>query len=74
MDIYASREQPVAGVTGERVAARVAAQHPNAHASGSIAQTVALLRQRVSGSRAVVIVFSAGDAPAVSTGLLAGGA
>lgn len=70
MDIYASREQPVPEVSGQIAAAQIAHHHPNAHYTGDIAATIADLKKRVTG-KSVVIVFSAGDAIAVSAGLLA---
>ncbi len=69
MDIYASREQAVAGVTGQAAAQAVAAHHANAHYTGGIDATVAALRTLVTGP-AAVLVFSAGDAVRVSEGLL----
>ncbi len=70
MDIYASREQPVPEVSGKIAAAQVASHHPNAHYTGDIPSTISALKKRVKG-KSVVVVFSAGDATAVSAGLLA---
>lgn len=70
MDIYASREQAVpGGITAQAAVDAISAHHRNAHHTGNIDQTIAALREKVTAP-AVVIVFSAGDAPAVSTGLL----
>lgn len=70
MDIYASREQPTPEISGKIAAARIGQNHPNTHYTGDIAQTIEALKQHVKGKSAV-IVFSAGDATAVSAGLLA---
>lgn len=70
MDIYASREQPIPDISGKIAASQVSIYHSNAHHTGDISTTIAALKKRVKG-KSVVIVFSAGDATAVSAGLLA---
>lgn len=70
MDIYASREQPNPNLNGQIVAAQVGLYHSNAHYTGDIPSTIAALKKRVKG-KSVIIVFSAGDATAVSAGLVA---
>lgn len=65
-EIYAAREKPVAGVNGESVAAAI--QHPDAkHVAGLEVLAEQLDREVI--APAVVLVMSAGDAPAVGKSL-----
>jgi UDP-N-acetylmuramate--alanine ligase len=61
-DIYAAREQPIAGVTSAAVVA--AMQHPDARHTPTFADAVAALREGVTAP-AAVIIMSAGDAPQI---------
>ncbi len=59
-DIYAAREQPLPGVTGEAVVA--AFQHPDARLTPSLADAADVLSTEVAAP-AVIVIMSAGDAP-----------
>jgi UDP-N-acetylmuramate--alanine ligase len=74
-DIYAARETATEDdPTGETAADAVwDAGHRDARYSGTLAQTSALLRAEANAGD-VLIIFSAGDAPAVATTLLIDGA
>ena len=67
-DIYASREQPVAGIDAAWLVRHIT--HSSVTASGSIAQSVAHLRSIVHPGD-VVITLSAGDGTTVGPALLA---
>ncbi|MCC7209065.1 MAG: UDP-N-acetylmuramate--L-alanine ligase [Anaerolineae bacterium] len=75
-DIYAAREQFQPGdLDGAAMAGRIAASgHPDARHSGGLEHTARLLVDHLAGARgpgAVVVIFSAGDAPQVGEMLLA---
>lgn len=60
-DIYAAREQPVAGVDAPAVVRRI--QHRDVRYGGDLQQTAALLAEVE--SPAVILIMSAGDAPVI---------
>lgn len=66
-EIYAAREQPVAGISGAIMAAAI--QHPDARHAATHADAVDLLAREVHGP-AVVVIMSAGDAPWIGAELL----
>lgn len=68
-DIYGAREEPLAGVDAKRVVKAIKQYHPDVVHSGSLEATAERLIKKVKG-RALVIVFSAGDAPKVGQMLL----
>lgn len=75
-DIYAAREQFQPGdLDGAAMAERIAATgHPDARRSGDLEHTARLLIDHLAGADgpgAVVVIFSAGDAPKVGELLLA---
>ena len=61
-DIYAAREQPIAGITGAAIAA--ALDHPDARFVPTFAEAVDLLDAEVK-SPAAILIMSAGDAPQI---------
>lgn len=61
-EIYAAREQPIAGVTGQMTAAAI--RHPVVHFAPTLADAAAVLRAHVCPPAAIVIM-SAGDAPLI---------
>ena len=61
-DIYAARETPLPGVTSAAVMA--AMQHPDVRHTPTLDDVVAVLTAEVQ-SPAVVLIMSAGDAPAI---------
>lgn len=67
-DIYAAREEPIAGVDAVWAAAQL--RDVDARASGSLQHTVRLLRDRVSAP-AVILILSAGNAPQIGQDYLA---
>lgn len=69
-DIYAAREQPLEGITSAHITADIAANHPDAHYTGSIEATAQFLIQAVS-PLAVILLMSAGDAPQIGQAFLA---
>ena len=72
-DIYAARERPAPGdPDGGRMAAAIRATgHPDARPSGDLAHTARLLSDALQPG-AVLIIFSAGDAPQIGEALLRG--
>jgi len=67
-DIYAAREEPIPGVDASWAAAHL--RDVDARASGSLQQTVRLLRDHVSAP-AVILILSAGNAPQIGQDYLA---
>jgi UDP-N-acetylmuramate--alanine ligase len=68
-EIYAAREEPLAGVDPKRVAKAIRQYHDDVIHTGDLEATAERLIKRVRG-RSLVIVFSAGDAPKVGEMLL----
>ncbi|MFW5708718.1 MAG: UDP-N-acetylmuramate--L-alanine ligase [Chloroflexota bacterium] len=65
--VYAAREAPLPGVTGEWASGYI--QHDDVRYSGSLDETIALLRQQLKPN-SVVLIMSAGDAPRIGAALL----
>jgi UDP-N-acetylmuramate--alanine ligase len=68
-DIYASREQPVPGVTSASFVA--ALEHPDARHTPSLGDAAAVLLRDVRAP-AVILIMSAGDAPQIGVEYLGG--
>lgn len=68
-DIYAAREEPIPGVDAKRVVKSIKQHHPDVVHSGDLEETAERLIKKVKG-RALVIVFSAGDAPKIGQMLM----
>jgi UDP-N-acetylmuramate-alanine ligase len=66
-DIYAARENPITGVTSSEVVARM--KHPDARHTPSFDDTINVLNDEVEAP-AVILIMSAGDAPAIGEGYL----
>ena len=66
-DIYAAREQPVAGISGEAMAAAI--QHSDVKHTGSLTETTDDLLHRVKPD-AVLLILSAGTAPQIGIDFL----
>jgi UDP-N-acetylmuramate--alanine ligase len=66
-DIYAARENSIPGVTSAAVVAKM--QHPDARHTLSFEETVKVLDEEVQAP-AVILIMSAGDAPAIGEGYL----
>jgi UDP-N-acetylmuramate--alanine ligase len=67
-EIYAAREAPIMGVTGETIAAKI--KHKNVNFSTSLDATVTLLVEKVQ-KPAIIVVMSAGDASRIARDYLA---
>jgi UDP-N-acetylmuramate--alanine ligase len=59
-DVYAAREKPLPGVTGEAVVAQF--RHPDARLTPTLADAADVLANEVAAP-AVIVIMSAGDAP-----------
>lgn len=68
-EIYAAREQPIDGITGQTTAAAI--QHAAVHFAPTLADAAAILRAHVRAPAAIAIL-SAGDAPAIGRLFLEG--
>ncbi len=67
MDIYAAREHPLPGLSGERVARALV--HPRVHYTGDVEATVTFLREHVQ-SGDVVVTLGAGTSVHVARALI----
>jgi UDP-N-acetylmuramate--alanine ligase len=66
-DIYAARENPMPGITSDAVVAKM--KHSDARHTPTFDDTVTVLDQEVQ-SPAVILIMSAGDAPAIGVEVL----
>ncbi len=72
MDIFAAREQPMPGLGSPEIAEMARATgHPDARHSGDLSATADILRRETQPG-AIVIIFSAGDAPKIGEIMLRG--
>jgi UDP-N-acetylmuramate--alanine ligase len=69
-DIYAAREEPLAGVDAKRVAKAIKQYHADVVYSGDLEETAERLIKKVRG-RSVVLILSAGDGPKIGQMLVA---
>jgi UDP-N-acetylmuramate--alanine ligase len=69
LDIYAASEQPIAGVTGERLAARVAREKPGAQYAASFADAIARIRDAAQPGD-MVLTLGAGNVSQLGPPLL----
>lgn len=67
-DIYAAREEPLAGISGAAIAAAIA--HRDVRHTGSLANTTQTLVEVVTAP-AAILIMSAGDAPQIGIDFLA---
>ncbi|NDJ85743.1 MAG: UDP-N-acetylmuramate--L-alanine ligase [Chloroflexi bacterium] len=68
-DVYSVRETPTPGLSAPELASMIATTHPDARYSGGFAATAAVLAVEAQPGD-IVLIMSAGDAPAIGTQLL----